>query len=153
QDTVGIRIPHHPVAQQLLQAFGSGLAAPSANRFGRISPTTAAAVREELGDTVDYILDGGPCEVGVESTIVDVTQKDPVILRPGMISSEQIAAVLKKPVLFTQQSSPRVSGSLESHYAPRTPLQIIEAADLVNVLSQITFPVAVLARENIALSF
>src|SRR4029078_13456997 len=93
QTTIGIRIPNHPVAQALLKAFGSGVAAPSANRFGHISPTTAEAVREELGDAVDMVLDGGQCDIGVESTIIDVSRGDPVILRPGMISAADIEAV------------------------------------------------------------
>lgn len=99
QETIGIRIPNHPVAIALLKTFGRGVAAPSANRFGRISPTTADAVREELGNAVDLILDGGPCAVGVESTIVDVTGEAPVVLRPGMITQQQIAAVLKRAVI------------------------------------------------------
>src|SRR5690606_2820082 len=87
QDTVGLRMPAHPVAQQLLTAFGGGLAAPSANRFGRISPTTAEHVREEFGDALPVVLDGGPCAVGIESTIVDCSGARPRLLRPGMISA------------------------------------------------------------------
>ena len=94
QDTVGLRVPNHPIALQLLRAFGSGLAAPSANRFGRISPTTAEHVRQELGDRVPLILDGGPCQVGLESTILDLSRGVPVILRPGAIGADDIARVI-----------------------------------------------------------
>ncbi|MCK9386927.1 MAG: L-threonylcarbamoyladenylate synthase [Sulfuritalea sp.] len=135
QDTVGLRVPNHPLALQLLREFGGasggGLAAPSANRFGRVSPTTAAHVREELGDAVAMILDGGPCAVGIESTILDLSGGEPRILRPGMIDADVIGAVLGRPPAFGgQHNAPRVSGSLEAHYAPRTPLQLAAAADL-----------------------
>jgi len=89
QNTVGLRVPSHPVAQQLLKAFGGGIAAPSANRFGKLSPTTAAHVREELGDAVRIVLDGGACEVGIESTIVDLSREPPAILRPGRVSCDR----------------------------------------------------------------
>jgi len=94
QDTVGLRVPSHPVALALLQVFDSGIAAPSANRFGRISPTTAAHVHEELGDRVAMILDGGPCAVGIESTILDFSRDVPEILRPGAITAEDIARII-----------------------------------------------------------
>src|SRR4249919_832993 len=90
QETVGLRTPSHPIAQRLLKAFGGGIAAPSANRFGRVSPTTAQHVRDELGDALDLILDGGPCEVGIESTIVDLSTGTPVLLRPGRIGVAEI---------------------------------------------------------------
>jgi L-threonylcarbamoyladenylate synthase len=133
QDTIGLRIPNHSVARELLNAFGGGLAAPSANRFGRISPTTAQAVREELGEAVDLILEGGACEVGVESTIVDITGSQPVILRPGMISARQIEKVLHKPVMSFKKDAPRVSGSLELHYAPQTKTVLAETAEIFNL--------------------
>ena len=133
QDTVGIRIPDNSLALGLLEAFhklgGSGIAAPSANRFGQVSPTTAAAVKEELGDYLadtDLVLDGGPSEVGVESTIIDCTGELPRILRPGAITNEMIEEVTglkvsdsteKKSDDFKQKDI-RVSGSLENHYAP-----------------------------------
>lgn len=120
QLTVGLRSPNHPLAIELLKNFGGGIAAPSANRFGRISPTTAQAVLEELQGAVDLVIDGGPCEVGVESTIVDVSGEECVLLRPGMISVAEIEAVLKKPVMTKEQKSLRVSGALETHYAPLT---------------------------------
>ena len=131
QDTVGLRVPAHPVALALLDALGPGgaLAAPSANGFGRVSPTTAAHVREELGDRVDMILDGGPCEVGLESTIVGFgNRKDSraVILRPGGISLAALAEVLDGKVTpgKTPDRTPRVPGALASHYAPVTPLEL-----------------------------
>ena len=126
QDTVGVRVPNHPVALGLLEAFvragGKGVAAPSANRFGNVSPTTAQAVAAELGDYLangDQILDGGACDVGVESTIIDCTEDLPKILRPGAITAEMIQestglrvdAAVEEPLI-------RISGSLDSHYAP-----------------------------------
>lgn len=125
QNSIGLRMPNHPVARELLHAFGSGLAAPSANRFGHISPTTASAVREELGDTVNCILDGGSCEVGVESTIIDVSGDEASVLRPGMITVREIEAVLGKSVGVKKKDSPRVSGAMESHYAPDTETRVV----------------------------
>ncbi len=125
QETVGIRIPSHPVALQLLEAFGGGIAAPSANRFGRISPTTAQHVQSELGDLVKLILDGGACQVGLESTIIDTTLKQCRILRPGGIGVEEVAEILGYLPAVISKSSVRVSGALESHYAPRTPTFLI----------------------------
>jgi len=135
QDSVGLRVPNHPLALQLLREFGGanggGLAAPSANRFGHVSPTTAAHVHEELGDAVALILDGGPCAVGIESTILDLSGGEPRILRPGMLDADVIGAVLgHRPAFGGQPDAPRVSGSLEAHYAPRTPLQLVVASDL-----------------------
>ncbi|NBQ98719.1 MAG: threonylcarbamoyl-AMP synthase, partial [Microbacteriaceae bacterium] len=131
QDTVGVRVPNHPVALGLLEAFakagGKGVAAPSANRFGNVSPTTAQAVADELGDYLadgDQILDGGACDVGVESTIIDCTGDLPKILRPGAITAQMIAESTGLGVVGAEDSSSveksaiRVSGSLESHYAP-----------------------------------
>ena len=125
QDTVGIRVPDHVVALALLEAFhkagGRGIAAPSANRFGQVSPTTAQAVSEELGrylKSEDQILDGGPCAVGVESTIIDCTGDTPRILRPGAITAEMIAASTGLVVFDSIGTTIRVSGSLEAHYAP-----------------------------------
>jgi L-threonylcarbamoyladenylate synthase len=126
QDTIGLRVPNHPVALDLLRHFNGGLAAPSANRFGHISPTTAAHVAEELGDRVALILDGGPCTVGIESTILDLSRGTPEILRPGAIGIEAIARVLgSAPRVSSGATAPRVSGSLEAHYAPRTPLKLL----------------------------
>lgn len=131
QDTVGLRVPSHPVAHRLLQAFGGGIAGPSANRFGRISPTTAEHVRDDLGDRVDLILDGGPSQVGIESTIVDVTGEAPRVLRPGMISAARIEAILSRGLQTDHAGVPRVSGSLASHYAPRTPTFLVPGDALV----------------------
>ena len=131
QDTVGLRVPNHPLALQLLREFNGGVAAPSANRFGRISPTTAAHVREDLGDAVAQVLDGGPCAVGIESTILDLSGAAPRILRPGMLEALAISEVLGLvPKFGGAADAPRVSGSLEAHYAPRTPLQLATATDL-----------------------
>lgn len=150
QDTVGIRIPNHPVTLKLLKKFGGGIVGPSANRFGRISPTTADAVREELGDVVDYILEGGQSAVGVESTIIDMSDNQPVILRPGMITAEQIEAVLQQPVALYKRNAPRVSGSLELHYAPQTETHLISPEKLLDYLDQLTeFPCVVLARTKV----
>lgn len=129
QDTVGLRMPAHPLAQQLLQAFGGGLAAPSANRFGRISPTTAAHVRAEFGDRLPIVLDGGACAVGIESTIVDCSAAAPRILRPGMLGRDRIEAVLG-PLGGDAGPAPRASGLLEKHYAPRAPLRLCTRGEL-----------------------
>ena len=126
QDTVGVRVPNHPVALGLLEAFaaagGKGVAAPSANRFGNVSPTTAQAVAAELGDYLadgDQILDGGPCDVGVESTIIDCTRDLPKILRPGAITGQMIEESTGLQVVGSvEEPLIRVSGSLDSHYAP-----------------------------------
>lgn len=136
QDTVGLRVPDHPVALALLRAFDSGVAAPSANRFGRISPTTAAHVVEELGDAVAMVLDGGPCEVGIESTILDLSRSAPEILRPGALTAEDIARVIgrmpRQPAASADDpTQPRVSGALAAHYAPRTPLRLVASSALI----------------------
>ena len=136
QDTVGLRIPAHPVALALLAALGpkKALAAPSANRFGRISPTTAAHVQEELGVAVDMILDGGACEVGLESTIVSFHDQSPKILRPGGIALSALESVLEGPVILAHNTSQmiRTSGSLPAHYAPATPLRIYSTKHIWN---------------------
>jgi L-threonylcarbamoyladenylate synthase len=134
QDTVGVRVPNHPVALGLLEAFeragGKGVAAPSANRFGNVSPTTAQAVSDELGDYLaegDQILDGGACDVGVESTIIDCTGNVPKILRPGAITAQMIAeSTWIEVVGVVEESSIRVSGSLEAHYAPAAKVLLCE---------------------------
>ena len=157
QDTVGLRIPGHPVALELLRAFAgekdghhySGVAAPSANKFGRISPTTAEHVRAELGDAVDRVLDGGECAVGIESTIVDLSRGRAVLLRPGQITPAQIAAVLGTAVDLPDAAAPRVSGALDSHYAPRTPLHLVPSAELpANLAALRGKRLAVLARAD-----
>jgi len=145
QDSVGVRVPSHPVAQELLRAFGGGIVAPSANRFGQVSPTTAAHVREDLGKDVELVLDGGPSEVGIESTIVDLSSGDPVLLRPGRISAAELEAVLGSPVLAQQADSPRHSGGLERHYAPRTPARLVPTHELDKEIARLKDTTAVLA--------
>ena len=125
QDTVGLRVPDHPLALRLLRDFGGGVAAPSANRFGRVSPTTAAHVREDLGQDVDLVLDGGPCSVGVESTIIDFSSGDPAILRPGGLTRERLEKALGHPLPVRGPGALRVSGQLESHYAPKARVVIV----------------------------
>ena len=129
-DTVGLRIPSHPVAQSLLREFGGAIAAPSANRFGRVSPTRAEHVREEFGDQVEMILDGGDCEVGLESTIVDFSGEEPVILRPGAITLEQVEAVCGMRLASPETSQTRSPGRLASHYAPLAAVEIVDGPQL-----------------------
>ena len=163
QESVGIRMPGHPVALSLLRALadsrraramsGGGLAAPSANRFGRISPTAAQHVADELGDAVSLILDGGDCQVGIESTIVDLSRGKPEILRPGAITAEQLSLVLGEPInapCSIMLDVPRVSGSLASHYAPRTPLQVLDVRTISQALTGAE-PVAAIVREDAGL--
>lgn len=119
-DTIGIRIPNHPVALKLLAAFDGPICAPSANRSGRISPTTAAHVESELGDRIPLIIDGGPCQVGLESSVVDATGDVPILLRPGIITREQLGASGAGGAHAILQSP----GQLESHYAPETALRL-----------------------------
>jgi len=150
QNSIGLRVPGHPVAQQLLKAFGGGIAAPSANKFGRLSPTTAEHVREELGNAVEMVLDGGPCDVGIESTIVDLTREPPAILRPGRVSAQQIADALLVPLGESAADRPRVPGSLASHYAPRAPLKLVQPDEIENYVRRqvVQPPVAVVARRG-----
>jgi len=145
QDTVGLRLPSHPVARELLELFGRGVAAPSANRFGRVSPTTAAHVRDDLGGDVDLVLEGGPTEVGIESTIVDLSGGSPVLLRPGRITKAELESALEGPVLEKGAASPRHSGGLERHYAPRTPARLVPSYDLDKQIARLKENVAVLA--------
>ena len=123
--TIGLRVPDHPLALAVIEAAGTGLAAPSANRFGRVSPTTAEHVANDLGRDVDLILDGGPCGVGVESTIVDLTGAQPRILRPGAIAADQVEAALAVPLAAADASAPRAPGTLAAHYAPRLPVLVV----------------------------
>ncbi|MFK0200141.1 L-threonylcarbamoyladenylate synthase [Streptomyces lavendulae] len=139
-ETVAVRVPDHPVALALLSAFGGGVTAPSANRFGSVSPTTADHVRAELGDAVDFVLDGGPCQVGVESTIVDATGDTPTILRPGGVTREDLEAVLGRPLAVPATSPVRVPGQHPSHYAPRARVVLVEPEQAV--------PEAELAQEQ-----
>ena len=153
QDTVGLRVPAHPVARALLAAFarrgGRGVAAPSANRYGHVSPTTAAHVAEDLGDRVAMILDGGPCEVGIESTIVAFAGDRPILMRPGGIGLDALGRVLGHVPEAARAGAPRAPGTHASHYAPRTAAFLVDAALLpveVERLTERDEVVAVLAR-------
>lgn len=165
QDSIGLRCPAHPVAQALLAALRKptdgarevwGVAAPSANKFGRVSPTTAAHVHDEFGDEL-LILDGGPCEVGIESTIIDCTRGAPVLLRPGAITAAQVAdacgrQLLSKEELDAQnQPGPRASGTLESHYAPSATVRLMDAKALQAALDLLASAQPPDARPTIAL--
>ena len=149
QDTVGVRVPAHPLALSLLRAYVQaggghnglcGIAAPSANRFGRISPTDAGHVRDELGNAVSLVLDGGPCDVGIESTIIDLSREGmpPRLLRPGHITPEQIEEVIGEmpelPDSMKPAGVPRVSGSLDAHYAPLTPMRLVATTGIAQAI-------------------
>jgi L-threonylcarbamoyladenylate synthase len=126
RDTVGLRVPDQPLALALLDAFGGGIAAPSANHFGRTSPTTAADVRADLGSDVDMVLDGGPCTIGVESTIVDCTTVPLEILRVGGVPSARIEQIVGAEVLVRTDRLGRAPGTLPAHYAPRAAVTLVE---------------------------
>ena len=151
QDSIGVRCPSHPVAQALLAVFKNGqggIAGPSANRFGHVSPTTAQHVIDEFGapaasgdSPLACVLDGGQSEVGIESTIIDLTRLEthgPVLLRPGRISAVQIAEVLGQAPSLPDRAAPRVSGSFDAHYAPRTPLALVNTEQLPELLQRLT---------------
>jgi L-threonylcarbamoyladenylate synthase len=128
--TVGVRVPDHPAARSLLEAADTPIAAPSANLFGQVSPTSAAHVVEQLGDRVDAVLDGGPCRVGVESTIVSLVAGAPMVLRPGGVTHEELSELLGRPVELARDRAPEnlplvAPGQLERHYATRTPLRLL----------------------------
>ncbi|WP_050477419.1 L-threonylcarbamoyladenylate synthase [Herbaspirillum rhizosphaerae] len=159
QDSIGVRCPSHPVAQALLREFKGGkggVAGPSANKFGHVSPTTAEHVRDEFGSDaaslVDYVLDGGASEVGIESTIVDlsrVSTHGAVLLRPGQISVDQITAVLGVAPGLPDAAAPRASGTLDAHYAPHTPVAQVPAEQLAETIKKLTerdYKVAVIHR-------
>ena len=138
QNSIGLRCPAHPVALAFLQACNTGVAGPSANRFGRVSPTTAEHVAGEFGDDL-LVLDGGPCAVGIESSIVDCTRGQPVLLRPGVLTRAQLEAacgqlVLDKDAVQTIGSAPRASGTLESHYAPNAKVRLMDAKSMQTAL-------------------
>jgi L-threonylcarbamoyladenylate synthase len=130
QDTIAIRVPSHPMAQQLLTAFGGGIAAPSANRYGRLSPTRPEHVRDELGEAVKVILDGGESQIGLESTIVSCVGPTPRLLRPGAVTLTQLRSVVPELQAEPDPDAPRVPGSQRSHYAPQTPLSIVPADEI-----------------------
>ncbi len=138
--TLALRVPAHPLALALLRAHGGGIAAPSANRFGRVSPTTAAHVREDLGADVELVLDGGACAVGIESTIVDLSRGDDraAILRPGGVSAERLAAVVGRPLPVREDAEVRTPGQLPSHYAPRARVLVVEPAALADTLASLS---------------
>ena len=147
-DTVGIRVPAHPVVQALLRAFGGGVAAPSANRFGAVSPTTADHVAGDLGEAVDYLLDGGACDVGVESTIVDLSRWQArgraVLLRPGGAPREAIEAITG-PLAAPDDAAPAAPGTLASHYAPRARVVAVALDEVPAAVAAARGRVAVLA--------
>jgi L-threonylcarbamoyladenylate synthase len=152
QDSIGLRCPSHPVAQALLReakALGvPGVAAPSANRFGRISPTRAAHVVEEFGDAL-LVLDGGDCAVGIESSIVDCSRGRPVLLRPGVLTRRQLEAAAGQPLADRDDAAPRASGTLEAHYAPRAKLRLMAGPMLNTALQMLegsTLKLAVYSR-------
>lgn len=129
QASVALRVPAHPLALELIRAVGP-LVAPSANRFGRLSPTTAAHVHAELGEAVDLILDGGPCAVGVESTILSLLDATPRVLRPGAVTPEALESILGRPLILGG-GGVRAPGTLSAHYAPRTPLALVQRQELL----------------------
>ena len=137
QGTLAVRVPAHPVALAVLQAFGGGLAAPSANRFGRVSPTRAAHVLADLGGEVDFVLDGGPCSVGVESTIVDLSGPEPALLRPGGVALEALERVLGRPVSHRVAGDVRAPGMLPSHYAPRAGLVLASRSEAPRLAAEL----------------
>lgn len=150
QDTIAIRVPNHPVTQKLLQLFGSGIAAPSANYFGKLSPTQTSHVLKELGSEVKLVIDGGRCQYGLESTIVDVTGDSPNILRFGAIGADSITAALGEQVCVSQASNIAAPGTLVAHYAPHTQLHVISPGDLNAFIQQLLSEhktVVVLARQ------
>lgn len=142
QESVGLRVPSHPVAQALLREFGGGVAAPSANRYGRVSPTSAAHVRDEFGDAVPCVLDGGDCEVGLESTIVACLDGPPLLLRPGHVSLAELERVAGSVRRAAAGEGPRAPGTTRSHYAPVTPARLASAEEIAAAARD----VAVLAR-------
>jgi L-threonylcarbamoyladenylate synthase len=156
QDSIGLRCPSHPVALAFLKACGTGVAGPSANRFGRVSPTTAQHVAQEFGEAL-LVLDGGPCAVGIESSIVDCTRGRPVLLRPGVLTRDQLAAACGEPVLDKEDlqeagSTPRASGTLEAHYAPDAKVRLMDAGAIqaaLDLLGTEAAHIAVYARSTL----
>jgi L-threonylcarbamoyladenylate synthase len=153
QDSIGLRCPAHPVALAFLAACNTGVAGPSANRFGRVSPTTAQHVRDEFGDAL-LVLDGGPCVVGIESCIVDCTRGQPVLLRPGVLTRAQLEAacgelVIEKAEIISASAAPRAPGTLASHYAPNAKVRLMDAKAIqtaLDVLGADAAHIAVYAR-------
>ena len=136
QNSIGLRCPAHPLALEFLKLCNTGVAGPSANKFGRVSPTTARHVAQEFGDSL-IVLDGGPCKVGIESSIVDCTRSQPVLLRPGVLTREQLSAACGQPVLSADEqpdTAPRAPGTLESHYAPNAKVRLMQAGAIQTAL-------------------
>ena len=136
QNSIGLRCPAHPLALEFLKLCNTGVAGPSANKFGRVSPTTARHVAQEFGDSL-IVLDGGPCKVGIESSIVDCTRSQPVLLRPGVLTREQLSAACGQPVLSADEqpdAAPRAPGTLESHYAPNAKVRLMQAGAIQTAL-------------------
>jgi L-threonylcarbamoyladenylate synthase len=153
QASIGLRVPAHPIATALLLKFhelgGLGIAAPSANRFGKVSPTSAAHVRADLGSDVPWVIDGGECAVGLESTIVDLSTSPPRVLRPGAISALELSQCLDEPVAQGAiHASPQVSGSLASHYAPATPLKLLDAQQIIQYATQAQHRIGIWAQQS-----
>jgi L-threonylcarbamoyladenylate synthase len=151
QSSIGLRAPSHPVARALLAEFGNAIAAPSANRFGHVSPTTARHVADDLANGVDLVLDGGASDIGIESTIIAFTTDAPVLLRPGGVGIDAIIAVLGRAPALPDGSQPRAPGTLAAHYATRTPAQLVDFDVLRAEISQLEARderVAVLARSD-----
>lgn len=145
QGTVGLRVPSHPVARDLLREFGGGIAAPSANLFGHVSPTSAAHVRDDLGVRVDLVLEGSPGEVGIESTIVDLSGEAAVLLRPGHVGAPEIEHAIGRALAAKRGDAPRHSGGLARHYAPRTPARLVSTHALDAEIAKCSGRVALLA--------
>ncbi|MBW1877037.1 MAG: threonylcarbamoyl-AMP synthase [Deltaproteobacteria bacterium] len=141
RDTVGLRVPSHPLAISMLEAFGGGVAAPSANRSGRVSPTSADDVRTELGDAVDLVLDGGACPVGLESTVLSLADDPPLVLRLGAVTRDALEEVLGGPVRLPD-------GGVTPRYRPRTPLRVLAWDQLAAAVALETGPVAVIAPQR-----
>jgi len=144
-DTVGLRVPSHPVARELLEAFGAGVAAPSANLYGRVSATTAAHVREDLAERADLVLDAGPSPIGIESTIVDLSRGRAVLLRPGAITRVQLEEALGERLAERDEAAPPHPGGQARHYAPRTPVQRVAPHELDSAIAALAGDAAVLA--------
>jgi L-threonylcarbamoyladenylate synthase len=162
QNSIGLRCPAHPVALAFLKACNTGVAGPSANRFGRVSPTTAQHVQQEFGDAL-LVLDGGPCPLGIESSIVDCTRAQPVLLRPGVLTRAQLAAACGEPVLDKDAlqsgdsalgNAPRSPGALAAHYAPNAKVRLMDAASLqtaLDLLGADAVQIAVYARAIVSI--
>jgi L-threonylcarbamoyladenylate synthase len=154
QDTVALRVPAHPVMRAVLGAFGGAIAAPSANRFGRVSATSAEHVRSDLGDQVDLVIDAGPCPIGLESTIVDLTSQAPAVLRPGAVPLEELQRVLGHSIPLREGDAVRVPGSMRSHYAPRAGVELLpleEVAGRVRALQPSGAKLAVICADKVDL--